>query len=192
MLVVITIIALLAGLLIPMIGMARAAARKAKCETQMANIKAALSLYKDVNGIFPSKIDKPPANRTYEEIFLDGSGNPRLATDLSAANADQDWEDANHNLLIQLQSVDRDNFRTDPSDPHLRDPFGGGVRGKVYRYRPARFYPLPDQTAGNPAQVIIDSYDPPCPDSYQLWSVGPNNRDEFGEAGSDDLKNWKK
>jgi type II secretory pathway pseudopilin PulG len=55
------------------------------------------------------------------------------------------------------------------------------------RYRPARYLPY-DATAA----VDIDKDDPPGRDSFQLWSMGPNNQDQGGTADSDDLTSWPK
>ncbi len=46
----------------------------------------------------------------------------------------------------------------------LKDPWG-----KPYEYR-------------SPGEVNTDSYD--------LWSVGPDGKDDGGRSGSDDIKNW--
>ena len=53
------------------------------------------------------------------------------------------------------------------------------------------YYPL----LGTGTPALIDSADPPNPDSYQLWSAGPDGKDQvtLETAGkNDDLTNWKK
>jgi prepilin-type N-terminal cleavage/methylation domain-containing protein len=185
LLLVIAIIATLSALLIPVIGMVRKSAKTAKAETQLANIKAALSQYKDANGVFPERISAPFTD--YSVIF---NGGMSRARDVGETN----WELANLNLLTQLQSVDRENFRRPTGgDPYLRDPFAAGARSKVIRYRPAKFYPL---LAAAPSVAAIDSDNPPNPDSYQLWSAGYDGRDHFldptKEKQSDDIVNWVK
>jgi prepilin-type N-terminal cleavage/methylation domain-containing protein len=185
LLLVIATIAVLAGLLIPMIGYARNSAKNAKCESQLANIKATLSLYKDANGQFPERYVPPGETRDVYEDTFKVSGNYVMADVVGSSG----WKTIAEALLAQLQTVDRDNYRDLKS---LRDPFlTGGGEPNVIRYRPAKWYPLESGAA-----LIIDSDNPPNPDSYQLWSSGLNGRDEFGQRGSDgrksdDLTNWK-
>ncbi len=177
LLVVIAVIAVLAALLIPMIGYARVTARVAKAEAQLGTIKASLNIYKDANGFYPEK-----GNGAFESAFKDGK-EYKTANKLTAS-----WETVAEGLLFDLQTIDRDNFRNIES---LRDPFrSSGVKSHVYRYRPAKYYPLIKE-----ADIEIDGEDPPNPDSYQLWSPGPDGKDQFGERvkgkKSDDIKNWK-
>lgn len=191
LLVVILIIVALAGLLIPMVGYARSAAKTAKCESQKQGIAAAISRYVDINGTIP---DKQPGGGTdvYATTFKTGN-TYKLADQVTSS----EWTAVAQALLEQLQTVDRDNFRDLSS---LRDPFTGGASAtNVFRYRPSKFYPL---QAG--ARLIIDgdgplpdgTQTPPNPDSYQLWSTGPDGKDQFGQRQpdgrrSDDITNWK-
>lgn len=189
LLVVILIIVALAGLLIPLVGYARTAAKTAKCESQMAGIKAAISRYVDVNGTIPDK--QSGGSDAYATTFKNGN-TYKTADQLTSS----DWGAIAQALLEQLQTIDRDNFRDLAS---LRDPFTGGAAAtNVFRYRPAKFYPLQAE-----ARLFIDgdgqrpdgSTAPPNPDSYQLWSTGPDGKDQFGERvngrKSDDITNWK-
>lgn len=182
LLLVLSIIAALAALLLPIISMARTAGRKAKCEAQLGTVKASLSQYKDANGMFPEK--------DYLSIFKEGTGTGgRTTYKKSSAIGESGWDSSANILLLQLQTVDRDNYRT---IDNLRDPFTGGTKAKVLRYRPAMYYPLL-KPAETPA--LIDSEDPPNPDSYQLWSAGPDGKDQVTEptvGKNDDLANWKK
>lgn len=202
LLMVVAIIAVLAGLLIPLIGYAKSAAKNAKCEAQLGTIKAALALFKDANGFYPEKFMKGTKD-VYADTFKPG-GKYQTADQVTTAGG---WDDIAEALLQQLQTVDRDNFRDLSA---LRDPFtGGGAMMKVLRYRPAKFYPL--QAHSN---WVVDSEEdttdpknpsppPPNPDSYQLWSAGADGRDQYGERQgekvnglrtgrkSDDITNWK-
>jgi prepilin-type N-terminal cleavage/methylation domain-containing protein len=87
-------------------------------------------------------------------------------------------------LYNQLHSIDRENFR----DGNLKDAFGS----EIY-YRPAKTYPFDDsKTVG-----LIDSAEPPKADSYQLWSLGSNKRDDVSPATDpkdlgDDIVIWDK
>jgi hypothetical protein len=143
-------------------------------------------VYKDVNGHYPE---------AFGTLF---SGNPDAQT-LSNKNT---WDLIGRDLQLQLQTIDRDNFRDKNDDQNhinrvpdvLRDSFVGAVSGKMIRYRPAKYYPfLTDDK--NKDRVAIDSETPPNPDSYQLWSAGPDGKDQFGQTlnnkKSDDIANWK-
>ncbi len=190
LLVVILIIVALAGLLIPMIGYARNAAKAAKCDAQMAGIKAAISRYVDVNGNIPDK--ELGGGDRYAAAFMSNS-KYKTANELTTI----DWENIAKALLAQLQTVGRDDFRDLAS---LRDPFTGGASAtNFFRYRPSKYYPL----VADPNALFIDgdgqrpdnTTAPPNPDSYQLWSAGPDTKDQFGERvngrKSDDITNWK-
>jgi prepilin-type N-terminal cleavage/methylation domain-containing protein len=189
LLVVISVIAVLAGLLIPMIGYARTSAKVAKGEAQLGTLKASLALFKDANGHYPEKDGTGPDEvfaKTFTNAGATGAGKYKTAEQVGSTG----WNRIAESLLMQLQTVDRDNYRTIDS---LRDPFsGGGTKGHVVRYRPAKFYPLLEAA---PAVRTIDSEDPPNPDSYQLWSAGPDGKDQYGDRvdgkKSDDLANWK-
>jgi prepilin-type N-terminal cleavage/methylation domain-containing protein len=86
-------------------------------------------------------------------------------------------------LLKALKTVNREDFR----DSTLLDPF----RNPIY-YRPAKVYLYdPAKPKGT-----IDSDDPPGADSYQVWSIGPNSRDEVSTATDpanlgDDIVSWR-
>jgi prepilin-type N-terminal cleavage/methylation domain-containing protein len=190
LLVVISIIAALAAILIPTISWARNSAKVAKCETQLAGIKAAISRYVDVNGSMPDK-QLGGGTDVYATTFKTGS-TYKTADQLTSS----DWTTIAQMLLEQLQTVDRDNFRDLAS---MRDPFTGGAAAtNVFRYRPSKYYPLVAT-----ATLFIDgdgqrpdgTTAPPNPDSYQLWSTGLDAKDQFGERvngrKSDDITNWK-
>ncbi len=195
LLVVITVIAILAGLLIPLISIALQKAREAKCQAKIANISAAINKYRDANGVVPDRINAnafagstsiqaanlPVVGQGYQDIF--GTGAMLQTVDQLSEG---DWENIGRNIVAQLGTVDRDNFKTLDD---FRDPFGAGIKSKVFRYRPARFYSL-KITNGTDPLTYPDWDDPPNPDTFQLWSVGANGKDEFGSG--DDLPNWKK
>ena len=48
------------------------------------------------------------------------------------------------------------------------------------------------QMAQGHAGSQVDQDPPKNPDSFQLWSTGPDETDQFGTDGSDDIGNWKK
>lgn len=200
LLMVISIIAVLAALLIPLIGYARTMAKNAKCEAQLGTIKTSMALYKDANGFTPEKYVAtnpndftppitPPikaGDEVFAKVFTTGVGTSIVYRTAATLTSDE-WTNVAEALLKQLQTVDRDNYRDINA---LRDPFtGGGVSSNVFRFRPAKFYPL------QPAGILIDSENPPNPDTYQLWSAGADGKDQFGERvnnrKSDDITNWK-
>ena len=192
LLIVIMIIAALAAILIPTITYARNAAKTAKCEAQMAGIKAAISRYVDVNGSIPDK-ELGGGRDRYAVAFKSDTNNNKTADQLTS----DDWKNIAEALLAQLQTVGRDDFRDLAS---LRDPFTGGATAtNVFRYRPHKYYPLVAT-----ATLFIDgdgqrpdgSTAPPNPESYQLWSTGLDAKDQFGQRQpdgrkSDDITNWK-
>jgi prepilin-type N-terminal cleavage/methylation domain-containing protein len=179
LLVVIAVIATLAALLIPLVGYARTIAKVAQTESKLGTIRASLNIFKDVNGYFPEKFpENPPDDKLYF-----GPKSDFYTVDKLTNN----WENIAKELLIQLQTVDRDNFRTLDA---LKDPFVGATGGKVFRYRPAKFYPL---ASGTP-YIADEDKDVPNPDSFQLWSAGPDGKDHYNKPGgkkSDDIANWK-
>jgi prepilin-type N-terminal cleavage/methylation domain-containing protein len=181
LLVVISIIALLMGLLIPIIGLLRGRAREAKCVSLIQKVQAACSLYKDANGSYPESADSDPTPDGIIE-FRESDAFDVAPFRLSSALSEDGWKKVNEELVRQLQSVDRDHFM----DGYVKDPFGDGGPGKYLRYRPASCYPYDTTITGK----HVDSSDPYNPDSYQLWSAGQNGKDEAGDG--DDLTNWPK
>ena len=200
LIMVISIIAVLAGLLIPIISIARTAAKNAKCSSQLGTISASLSLYKNANGFYPEKdfdtvfLNPRPTNANEKYLIVGKKtppGSPPPSPPDKINNAG--WESAANLLWQAFQSVDRDNYRTVDA---LRDPFtGGGTKSHFIRYRPAKCYPLRPTGATTADLFLIDTEDPPNPDSFQLWSAGVDGKDQFGERDNnvknDDITNWK-
>jgi prepilin-type N-terminal cleavage/methylation domain-containing protein len=209
LLMVISIIAVLAALLIPTIGLAKNMARNAKAETQLGTIKASLNIYKDANGFYPESFTSANAGGfsstlrddmdVFTQIFKKGNDYKEYKRIEDVTQSD--WEDIALALVIQLNSIDSGNYRMvkdsggkidrNETLKSLRDPFtGGGVSSKVYRYRPNKFY-----LVSKNALLYVDQEDPPNPDSYQLWSAGTDGKDQYGERyngkKSDDITNWK-
>jgi len=78
-------------------------------------------------------------------------------------------------LVIALESVDREHYAIGTP---LIDPWKN-----VIRYRPAKALPY---TPNSP--TLLDSDNPPGGDSYQLWSVGKNGRDDWSLTPTSDPK----
>jgi len=155
LLVVIGVIVTLMGLLIPAVSLVKNKAKKTQTVNLLAQIQAACSSYKNENGHYPE-------------------------TEMSATG----WADNADSLLIQLKTVNREDFRS----PELKDSYG-----TVIQYRPAKHYPFTQGITSG----LIDSDDPPGADSYQLWSKGPNKSDDVSTATDpkdlgDDIVTWKK
>ncbi|TVR16188.1 MAG: prepilin-type N-terminal cleavage/methylation domain-containing protein [Planctomycetota bacterium] len=158
MLLVIAIIAVLAGLLFPVITMARQRAYVASTSAVMGSIEAAITRYRLVNdGALP--LDDANANEW--PIGLEGQ----------------------NELAAALASVDSDNF--DPSFGQQVNDQGVIVDGwgNPMRYRPFIRYP--------------DTFYEVNPDSYQLWSIGPNQRCDVTYYNDphnvgDDITNWSR
>ena len=158
MLLVIAIIAVLAGLLFPVITMARQRAYAASTSATMGSMEAAITRYRLVNdGALP----------------LDDADGDEWPTGL----------EGQHDLPDALASVDSDNFDRQFGQ-HVSD---SGVIvdgwGNPMRYRPFIRYPQ-DWYQINP-------------DSYQLWSIGANQRCDVTHNNNphdvgDDITNWSR
>ena len=81
----------------------------------------------------------------------------------------------NPELVIALESVDREHYTIGTP---LIDPWKNPIR-----YRPAKALPY---TPNSP--TLLDSDNPPGGDSYQLWSVGKNGRDDWSQTPTSDPK----
>ncbi len=206
MLVVISIIAALAALLVPVISIARKAARDAKCATLLGQVEAGLESYKNASGSYP---EQQYSDMTQDPFCMAFGMTTKSSTPAAVVSiTETTWRNVNRQLKVMLQTVDPGTFRDTPSNPngaldltdpgnYITDPYGNRALFKVLRYRPARFYPFTGTvSATNPT---IDSANPPNPNSYQLWSCGWDQRDEFGEKlwstgglllKGDDMSNW--
>ena len=93
---------------------------------------------------------------------------------------DAKWESVNRTLVTHLKL----------SGASMDDVVTDGWKNAL-RYRPARLYPYKSA-----AKADIDSEEPPARDEYQIWSKGPNLKDEGGgkkgTAVCDDVVSWPK
>ena len=87
---------------------------------------------------------------------------------------DRKWENVNRQLVIALKQ----------SGASMDDLVTDGWKNAL-RYRPARLYPYKRNAA-----AAIDGEEPPARDEYQIWSKGPNRKDEGGSQ--DDVVSWPK
>lgn len=167
LLIVIGIIMVLMGLLFPAIHLIKRQAQKAKARTLLSQVMAACDLYRNHNGAVPD-------SAAMKTVFMPATA-PRAADNVTPA----EWTTVAGELLSRLAKTDRDTFG---GMTELKDPWGGTLR-----YRPVQYYPY---TVGAPLEVDQDPA--PRPDSYQLWSTGPDATDDSGKDGSDDIVVWRK
>lgn len=200
LLTVIGIIVILMGLLVPAVVVARNYAKRVKASTLVDNVASAINQYRGMNGVYPERLNvratpdmgDPVAwtlalnsatslasgDEAYAKYFKPGA-----SVVLSASISDGDWQAVNAVLAYHLGSFATDYVNA--STGLLLDAWG-----KPLRYRPSKFHPFNSGSAATGA-TRIDSDTPPNPDSFQLWSMGADTVDGYGESG-DDLPNWKK
>lgn len=172
LLIVLSIIAILMGLLIPVIFIVRAQVKRAETVTTLGQIGAACESFQQTNGYYPD-------NASYQ-----------AAVDLASL--------ANNNRLLraQLETVDPENFSEQSSVVGNADYLPSNNTnlildgfGFFFRYRPASKYGWGTGSGG-----LIDSNEPPNPRSYQLWSIGREAVDSEAEQtygqGGNDINNW--
>jgi prepilin-type N-terminal cleavage/methylation domain-containing protein len=192
LLIVVSIMAVLAALLLPIISIAKKWMHKAQTSALVNTVTAALSSYQTTYAMYPSGYSTGTSD-VYAQTFAPGgvSGTMNLAPSIPESG----WQAVNAALKLQLQCVDPDSFRnvgTGPASAYIIDTFNPSAF-KVLRYRPAMYYPLP--TTAVTGQPAIDGPNPPNLNSYQLWSTGYDGIDEFGEIiwngrVGDDIMNW--
>ena len=155
LLVVIGIIAVLAGLLIPAVTSARQKAYIASTKATMATIEGAISTFRLAN---------------------DG----QLPLDNGSLGIMDTGRENHTNFIDALATVDSDSFGNNGSK--LSNGIIVDGWAQQIRYRPFIAYP-------NGGYYDIN------PDSYQLWSIGPDGEDQVISADnpsltSDDITNW--
>jgi prepilin-type N-terminal cleavage/methylation domain-containing protein len=200
LMVVIGVIAALAALSLPVMGYAKNKAREAKTQALLGSVRGGLEKFKMVKGYYPQGSATQPSSVTGTVTSTAWNTTSVFGTSsaLNTVNTvtDSGWAIVNHDLRANLSIVDPENFpvvwldtETDSGLYYLRDAFSpaGSDEGQLLRYRPAKFYPF---TSG--ATYVVDSAEPPNPDSYQLWSIGRNATDNYGAVNTDDLTNWTK
>jgi len=180
LLIVISIIIILMGLLFPVISMVKNHTKKVKTVTVINQLDAACSQYKSICGVYPD-------SDAIAGILLPGGANSQVAV---TALKDADWVNVGMSLMAVLQVVDRDNFNS------IRYPSGyiTDAWNNVIRYRPVRYYPYAQNPGTvNTHPIAIDGQSPPPPhqDSYQAWSKGLDEIDQYGDPSSDDITNWQ-
>ncbi len=110
------------------------------------------------------------ANKAKLDIAKSQVGpNGPIAKALQAYNWDMgrfpDTDEGITALMLRKSDVDDERYNGPYfENPEIKDPWG-----YAYMYR-------------SPGEINIESYD--------LWSIGKDGKDDEGKAGSDDVKNW--
>jgi prepilin-type N-terminal cleavage/methylation domain-containing protein len=200
LLVVIAIMVTLMSLIMGGVMLAKRVATRAKATALLGTVASAIDQYRILNNTYPESWTVPatpptawtdafnaagistvPATgaKIYDDVFMASSGPPiayKAAQDITGA----EWKLLNVQLGYQLGSLISDSVK----DGQLLDPWK-----QPLRYRPSKWYPYDDS-----ATARIDRENPPGQDSYQLWSAGPDAKDDPtnpGEGG-DDIPQWAK
>jgi prepilin-type N-terminal cleavage/methylation domain-containing protein len=201
MLVVVSIIALLAAILIPTLTAARLRAKITTTKTEIANLSAAIQLYASKYGDFP-----PSGLSAFGvKVNATNNGNESMLACLATTNQGGpylDWPEA------RLGNLDGDEAKTNVTkwwfgDNQLREALD--IWGAPFVYFHFRDYDKPKNfskyTRSNDEEVecIPGKSDRTAAfhnaSSFQIWSFGPNGMNENGatpteEQDSDDITNW--
>lgn len=218
LLIVIGIISVLAGMVIAGLGLAANAGKKAKTAATIANVGAAIERYRTSTGAIPEthRLDELGLSEPKRKL-LSSDHNPDIQQRLNASSADMEYDVTPRNsdsatlvpmaalrnntrLLSILRTVDSESFG--PHSDAVKDAqpvdnatpvSSGGAElpaivdawGKPLIYRPYICYPLIEDH-----KSPVHSAEPPNPDTYQVWSVGPDLLNDDAIENTDDLKNW--
>jgi prepilin-type N-terminal cleavage/methylation domain-containing protein len=174
MLIVISIIAVLAGLLFPALAMINAQKDRAKTQSSLGTIGAAIEQFKTVNGTYPHVYNDPNAGapKTMGQM-----GSVAVSDANSQSNRDKLKQNADILGLI-LKAHNPGEFK------ELVDAW----KNQIFYLHSSLYTDHPDVQ--------------PHPDGFQLWSRGANGVNDpdtkFSDAnetlpwgGGDDLTNWR-
>jgi type II secretory pathway pseudopilin PulG len=200
---VISIIAILAGLLLPAVTAAKRNAKIKEAQSQMANIISAVTAYDAEYSRQPSTVPAGDKDVTYGDV-TDSAG-----TGTTIVRA----PDLNSEVMIILRDIDRPPNSPDPQHPHARNPRlhsflnakdVDGITSKgiskvdnVYR-----------DPWGNPYIITLDlNYDQQCADPFYgkirqpvlVWSFGPDGKYDASDVSQlknkgdnkDNVLSWK-
>lgn len=201
MLIVISIIALLAAILIPTLHAARLRAKITTTKTEIANLSAAIQSYASKYGDFP-----PSGLAVFGVKVNDtNNGNESMFACLATKNPGGpylNWPEA------RIGNLDGDEAKTNVTnwwfgDNKLREALD--IWGNPFVYFHFRDYDKPRrfskylQANGEETECIPGKSDRTATfhnaSSFQIWSFGPNGMNENGaapteELDSDDITNW--
>ena len=195
LLVVITIILVLAGMVIAGVGIALKMQAKAKTTKMIADLGFSLSNIRQTTGQYPGEktaLEVEPSPRpaswfAWNALFPSNLAFNANDSSLPMLPGDKnDGTDARWRAVAARLRLDLDAAGDQTLPKVLEDAWGHPLR-----YRPARRYPF---LANNTPS--IDSQTPDNPDTYQIWSAGPDEVDGGGDSnvigGTDDLTTWKR
>ncbi|MDB6033653.1 MAG: hypothetical protein JWM16_3991 [Verrucomicrobiales bacterium] len=195
MLVVIAIIAILAGLLIPAVITAKNKSKITKAKTEMEGLVTAIKAYE-------SEYNRMPADKAAEQVSVANPANPDLTYGLPLVPGSYGT-----NNLIMAIIMDMETYRNNEQTVNA---------GHVRNTRKHPFYTAKDAANdkasglgsdgvlrdpwGNPYIITVDMNDDNlCKDFYYgdikadvaVWSLGPDG--QFGDAGKDkdNIRSWK-
>jgi len=173
LLVVIAIMVTLMGLIMGGVMLAKRAAMRAKAVSLIGTVAAAIDQYCSLNNVYPERFDSAGIE-VYQDAFKPGTS-VRLSTDPAVP-----WQEVSLFLVTQLGSLISETAK----DGKINDPWK-----QPLHYRPSKWYVY--QTATIPR---IDSENPPGQDSFQLWSCGPDAKQDLTDPGEggDDIPQWAK
>ena len=184
LLVVIGIISVLAGLLIPLAGMARKRALIAKAKTNISTICTALEAYNTLTGMYPNGAQPGMAKDDPWALFLAlYTGNPKIGG--SRENHLDGWPPE----AIGVWSGTFQQTYNQPTDDQL--DFTSGLRGKFVFLDPwgrAYHYAEYDSRAQNNRVVSGGQLKAHGGQKYAIWSDGPDLVNDWGT--NDDVNNW--
>lgn len=181
LLVVMGIIAILGGMIFAGVQVAKASALKTKTTNTLNQVAGALLSYRNLSGSYPDT--HILGGKTYLDVFQNGSGTVRTAKEIEADQTANGWILANQLMIDQL------NLAGQQFTSPIKDAWGG-----ILRYRPSKHYPF---LTTSPDGIRIDEdQNVPGRDSYQLWSIGRDQKNQYGQAEfpvgkkGDDLTSW--
>lgn len=181
LLVVMGIIAILGGMIFAGVQVAKAGALKTKTTSTLNQVAGALLSYRNLSGAYPDT--HILGGKTYLDVFLNGSGTIRTAKEIEADQTANGWILANQLMVDQL------NLTGQQFPSPVKDAWGG-----ILRYRPSKHYPY--LTTSSDGIRIDEDQNVPGRDSYQLWSIGRDQKNQYGQAEfpagkkGDDLTSW--
>lgn len=218
LLIVIVVIAILMGLIMAGVGVARRAAMNARTQSTIGTVAAAVEQYRNLNQFYPELRRRPvtgaatptQANRWQAAVLAE----TRAFGSSLLSSAVFEGEDAYAKLFLDTANPPRPltadamgngtpslgDDRWGAVNALITDQLGDAVRDiardgvlldawkQPLRYRPAKYYPLLGGAAAR-----VDGTDPPNIDSFQIWSVGADGKDapDPGQGG-DDKSNWNR
>jgi prepilin-type N-terminal cleavage/methylation domain-containing protein len=184
LLVVIAIIAVLAGMIISIVGMAQRRAQQTKAKSNITVVSVALEAYNTVNGIYPNGGVTGPAKDDPEALFRAlYTGNPRIGG--SRENHLDDWPPEQ----IGKWSGQFVDFYQNPMDQEL--DFTSGAPQRMVLLDPwgrAFHYVEFDSRAPSERTVQGGQLRGRTGQKFAVWSDGPNRTNDWGKE--DDVTSW--